>query len=219
MLAALPVSPSAVRVPDYAAAIDYALARLATELPTHLSYHGLAHTRFDVIPAARRLARLAQLPVEDARLLEVAAAFHDLGHIEVSLGHEEVGAAILAGVLPGLGFSADAIAQLTALVRSTRMPQTPANTLECLLADADLDSLGRGDFLATSIALWHERTACGIVIAWPDWLVNQRNFLATHRYFSACARVLRDAGKQQNIALLDRLIAVGGGTSPSELLP
>jgi hypothetical protein len=72
--------------PDYAGAIDYALQRLRTEFSPLLTYH--THTERDVMPAAVRLARLCGLPEADIRLLEVAAAYHDIGQIKTSLGHE-----------------------------------------------------------------------------------------------------------------------------------
>ena len=39
--------------PDFDAARDYALARLAREVSRELHYHSLAHTRDEVVPAVR----------------------------------------------------------------------------------------------------------------------------------------------------------------------
>jgi hypothetical protein len=192
--------------PDYAAAISYALCRLRTELSQLLTYHNLAHTEDDVMPAVVRLARLSHLPEPDIRLLEVGAAFHDIGQIKTSLGHEKVGIEIMSEVLPGLGFSAADIACLTGMVEATEMPQKPRNNEQALLADADLDSLGREDFFSTSKALWHERAACGMDIPWQTWLQIQLQFLQTHRYFTPVAQTLRNAGKQKNIEFLQGLI-------------
>jgi hypothetical protein len=192
--------------PDYAAAISYALCRLRTELSPLLTYHNLAHTEDDVMPAVVRLARLSHLPEPDIRLLEVGAAFHDIGQIKTSLGHEKVGIEIMTEVLPGLNFSATDIARLTGMVEATEMPQKPRNNEQALLADADLDSLGRDDFFPTSKALWHERAACGMDIPWQTWLQIQLQFLQTHRYFTPVAQTLRGAGKQKNIEMLKSLL-------------
>jgi predicted metal-dependent HD superfamily phosphohydrolase len=193
--------------PDYAAAIAYALCRLRTELSPLLTYHNLMHTEGDVMPAVARLARLGNLAESDVRLLEVGAAFHDLGQIKTSLGHERVGIEIMSEVLPGLGFSATDIARLTGMIHATEMPQTPRNNEQALLADADLDSLGRDDFFPTSTALWHERAACGMDIPWQTWLELQLQFLRRHSYFTPVAQALRGAGKQKNIEMLERLIS------------
>lgn len=191
---------------DTAGAVAYALRRLRTELPPHFSYHAAGHTENDVLPAAVRLARLSKLPEDDRQLLEVAAAFHDLGHIRNHLGHEQIGVDLICDVLPRFGFSADDIARVSAMVMATRLPQSPRNEEQALLADADLDSLGREDFLATSELLWRERSALGYDVPWPAWLEGQQRFLRDHRYFTPAARALRDEGKRRNMALLEQMI-------------
>lgn len=200
-------SPASQSGPDHDSAVRYALERLSRELAPHLSYHCLQHTRDDVLPAAERLAQLRGLGEADRQRLRVAAAFHDLGHVVDSLDHERIGVAIARAALPALGFGDDELDRIEAMILATRMPQTPSNDEQCLLVDADLDSLGRDDFLDTSRALWRERRALGHDIPWRAWLDTQRAFLLRHRYFTDVARALRDAGKQRNVELLERLIA------------
>jgi predicted metal-dependent HD superfamily phosphohydrolase len=192
--------------PDYSGAVDYAFNRLRTELPPRLSYHNAQHTEDDVLPAAVRLAKLSNMADPDLRLLEVAAAFHDLGQIRTVLGHEQIGADIVSDVLPRYGFGPGEIERVSGMILATRLPQTPLSEEQAILCDADLDSLGREDFFATSKALWQEREACGMIIAWQTWLENQHHFLTDHHYFTPAARTLRDEGKRKNIALLERLI-------------
>lgn len=210
-----PAGGMSAPAPDHAGAVAYALDRLRAELPDYLHYHNLAHTRDDVLPAAIRLATLSHVSEPDTRLLEVAAAFHDVGQIHLDMGHEALGTEIIDDVLPGFGFSGEDITRIAAMIMATRLPQTPLNELEALLADADLDSLGREDFLATSVALWRERAERGTDIPWPTWLQHQIAFLTSHRYFTPAARQLRDAGKRGNIARLEDLIA--RGTRPDEI--
>ena len=192
--------------PDYTSAVAYALNRLRTELPPELLYHNAMHTEGDVLPAAVRLARLSNVAEPDLRLLEVAAAFHDLGQIRTVLGHEQIGAEIMADVLPRYGFNPMEIARVSGMILATELPQMPLNEEQALLCDADLDSLGREDFFATSKALWQERRACGLNIPWQTWLENQLRFLKDHQYFSPAASALRDEGKRRNVELLECLI-------------
>lgn len=199
---AAPPSPN----PDYAGAVAYALNRLRTELPAELLYHNATHTEGDVLPAAVRLAKLSNLAEPDLHLLEVAAAFHDLGQIRTVLWHELIGAEIMSDVLPRYGFSPEEISRVTNMILATELPQTPLNEEQALLCDADLDSLGREDFFASSMALWGERQACGFEIPWQVWLETQVKFLKNHQYFTPAARALRDEGKRRNIDLLERLI-------------
>jgi len=192
--------------PDYASAVAYALNRLRTELPPELLYHNAMHTEGDVLPAAVRLARLSNVAEPNLRLLEVAAAFHDLGQIQTVLGHEQIGAEIMADVLPRYGFNPMEIARVSGMILATELPQMPLNEEQALLCDADLDSLGREDFFATSKALWQERKACGLHIPWQTWLENQLRFLNDHHYFTPAASALRDEGKRRNVELLECLI-------------
>jgi predicted metal-dependent HD superfamily phosphohydrolase len=115
----------------------------------------------------------------------------------------------MAEALPRFGFAPAEIERVAAMIMATRMPQSPTNELERLLADADLDALGRPDFLETSKALWRELGALGKPQSWAQWLEFQLRFLRSHRYFTATARVLRNEGKQQNIALVEGLIRDG----------
>ena len=87
------------------------------------------------------------------------------------------------------------------------MPQHPQGLLQELLCDADLDSLGREDFLETSHNLRRELEAHGASMPLKEWYRRQLDFLSTHRYFTAAARSLRDAGKQRNITELQRRLA------------
>jgi uncharacterized protein len=180
---------------------------LRAELPPQLFYHNVEHTEEDVLPAALRLAHLSQkTDPDDLHLLEVAAAFHDIGQIEGSLGHELVGIEVVSRVLPQFGFGPEEIERVAGMILATRLPQTPLNEEQAILCDADLDSLGRDDFFPISKALWREREACGLIIPWQAWLANQLQFLQSHQYFTPAARTLRQAGKLRNIALLERLI-------------
>lgn len=192
--------------PDVDSACQYALRRLRGELAPDLYYHSLAHTQDDVVPAARRLGRAARVLASDLVLLRTAAWYHDLGFVEQRADHEAVGAAIAAAVLPGFGYSAEQIAAICGMIMATRLPQQPRTLLEKILADADLDSLGRADFMPTSLNLRAELAAAGTDLSMPQWYQRQLEFLQSHRYFTTPARQLRDAQKQQNIAMLQALI-------------
>jgi len=195
--------------PDFSQAIAYAIQRLETELPPHLTYHNCWHTQGDVLPAASRLARLNEFPEEDIRLVEVAAAYHDIGFIYTLVEHEMVGASVAAQVLPEYGFTWPQIDRIINLIMATRLPQSPGDLLEECLADADLDALGREDFLERSEALRLETAALGQSLDLVAWDERQLPFLQSHQYFTAAARSLREAAKQEHIALLKARIEQG----------
>jgi uncharacterized protein len=185
----------------------YALDRLARELPSALCYHTPAHTHDDVVPAAARLAALAGVRGVNLQLLTTAAYFHDLGYIVRRVGHEEAGVELAAAALPAFGYQPTHIHRVAALIRATKMPQRPRSLPAQILADADLDVLGRDDFLARNCALRQELANYGEHFSDVAWYARQITFLQGHRYWTALARTLRDGAKQCNRKRLAALLA------------
>lgn len=192
--------------PNFERARHYVLGRLERELAPTLYYHNIAHTRDDVLPAAERLATLAGLGAEDRLLLCTAALFHDVGFVEMRQGHEQVSVRIAAAVLPDFGFAPAQVAAVCQIIMATQLPALPQDPLGALLADADLDALGRDDFFARQHALRTEMAAYGTTLSDEDWYRAQLHFLENHRYFTAPARTLRDTGKRAHIAALRELL-------------
>jgi uncharacterized protein len=208
----LPHEANSMKHPDFDRAQEYALRRLHTELPPKLYYHGVHHTRDDVLPAVERLATMAGVTGEPLLLLRTAALYHDIGWIERRRGHEEIGVRIAQEVLPRFGYNSAQLRAICSMIRATRVPQSPQTPLEELLCDADLDSLGREDFFVTSQLLRLEMLAHGRKISLCEWHKIQLEFLTTHNYFSATARELRGPGKQKNIQEVRELLNCSKGS-------
>lgn len=192
---------------DFEGAKQHALARLERELPVELTYHRLAHTRDEVLSAVQRLAAMLGIGEADARLVETAAAYHDLGFVRQRQEHERMGAELAAQILPGFGFSPAQVRAIEEMIMATLLPQSPHTLLEQILADADLDVLGRGDFFERNRDLREELAASGTQISDERWRSNQLQMLQSHRYWTAAARALRDEGKRRNIEALRLLMA------------
>jgi len=190
--------------PDIEQACAYALGRLAHELSPKLHFHSLTHTRDDVVPAALRLAAQIDICSEDTQLLRTAACYHDIGFIERRDGHEDVSARIAAAALPHFGYSPEQVAYVVGMIMATKLPQQPTNLLEQIMADADLDSLGRSDFFIRNQALRDELAAFDHVMSDALWYRTQLNFLQTHHYWTAEAASLRGPAKKQHIDELIR---------------
>lgn len=194
-------------MPDFDRARAYALRRLETELAQDLTFHAARHTRDDVVPAAERLARMAGVAGEDLLLLLTAAWFHDVGFVVQRDEHEAAGVRISRAELPGFGYSPHQIDIIGNIIMATRLPQSPGTLLEEIMADADLDSLGRADFFEVSVRLREEMENYGTVMDDAVWYRWEINFLEGHRYFTTTARSLRDEGKRHNIEQLYQLAA------------
>ena len=109
---------------------------------------------------------------------------------------------IAAQVLPAFGFDSRSIERVMGMIMATRLPQTPRHLIERLMADADLDGLGRDDFFDRSAELLAERRAYGRVVTDEQWWREQIAFLTQHRYWTSYAQNLRVEGKARNLKLL-----------------
>lgn len=179
-------------------ASQFILKKLSKELPGHLSYHSVEHIK-DVYSAAEQLGRAENLSDYEIRLLLTAALYHDAGFLKDATGHEEESCNIAKDALPGFGYTPAEIERICGMIMATKIPQSPANHLEEILADADLDYLGRDDFFTTGDKLFTELSVFGFLHSEDEWNQLQVRFLNSHHYFTPTALKLRQAKKQQHL--------------------
>lgn len=198
--------------PDFEGANRYAVDRLERELSPSLYYHNLYHTCDDVLPAAERLARYEGISRDACSLLLTACYFHDLGFTESPVDHEAISARIAHDLLPDYGFSPKQIAVIQGCIMVTRVFTPPRSILEAIIVDADLDVLGRQDFLTRGSALRREQAALGRQSSDEQWFRSQLHFLNKHQYRTISAQSLRGCLKQQNKReLMEILHQLSGG--------
>lgn len=179
-------------------AVDLILEKQKKELSGHLSYHNIDHIR-DVYNAAGQIGKQEGISDADMHLLLTAAAFHDSGFIKRRSGHEEESCRIAAETLPAFGYTPADIETIRGLIMATKIPQSPKNHLEEILADADLDYLGRDDFFIVGEKLFNEFLTEGIVSNANDWTRLQVRFIENHHYFTKTSQKLRAAKKEENL--------------------
>ena len=176
----------------------FILEKLTEQLPLSLTYHNYYHT-LDVYQAAENLGNLEKIKTADLYLLLIAALFHDAGFINVTTCHEAESCRIANLYLPDFEFSAAEIEKVCGMIMATKLPQSPQNVLEEIIADADLDYLGRDDFFPISDTLYTEFYNSGIVSNQNDWNKLQVRFFENHHYFTKSALKLRGKLKQENL--------------------
>lgn len=173
---------------------EFILKKLERELPKHLKYHNLNHV-LDVYQASIKYAELENVSVKDTILIKTASLFHDSGFIIQAENHEEISCTIAEEILHDFNYNSVQIQKIKGMIMATKIPQTPTNHLEEILADSDLDYLGRDDFEEISDRLFQE-------LQLPDkneWNKIQISFFEKHSYFTKSAKKLRDYKKQQNL--------------------
>ncbi|HET7376831.1 MAG TPA: HD domain-containing protein [Anaerolineae bacterium] len=196
---------------DFEAAKKYVIDRLERELSPLLVYHSLWHTTDDVVLATIRLADLENVQGEDRVLLLTAAFYHDIGFLKIRVGHEDASIQMAREALPQYGYLPRQIDIIAGIIHATQLPQSPRNLLEQILADADLDALGREDFFVRNQLLRQELENYGIPATEDEWDEIQLSFLESHHYFTRSAITLRGPGQSQHISILaDRIRRRGG---------
>lgn len=170
---------------------------LETELPKDLTYHTVDHTK-DVYNVALERASIYRLDEYDTLLLGIAALYHDIGFIRTYDGHEDAGVEIMRSHLSN-ELNESQLGQIQSMIMATKTPQVTHNLMERILADADLDYLGREDFKSIDDRLFTELLSYGKVSDRKSWDELQIDFLRRHEYHTGYARFHRKAFKDQRL--------------------
>jgi predicted metal-dependent HD superfamily phosphohydrolase len=161
---------------------------MGKNLEPKLTYHNLAHTK-DVMKQVERIAIGEQIAEKnDILLLKVAALFHDSGFLETYKHHEEKSVEFMLRNLVEGDLTETEIDRVKGMIMATKIPQSPANALEQIICDADLDYLGRDDFEKIANGLKEEFLVYGVIKTEADWDPLQIKFFEMHSYFTQTCR-------------------------------
>ena len=180
------------------------LNRLENELPDGLTYHNMKHT-IDVVTQVEIIGKGEGISEEELLLVKSAALFHDCGFLITYENHEDNSIELAREILQMYGFPEDQIAEITAMINVTRKNAKPRNHLEAILKDADLDYLGRSDFIPVSRNLYHEIQSFNGKMSIEEWNKKQINFIENHKYYTQTAKNLRQVKKEKQLQALREL--------------
>ncbi len=180
---------------------------LSKKLPDHLTYHCLDHT-IDVANVCNHYIEYYMVADRVANLIRIASVAHDYGYIYSPKDHEERS---IQEVRPMLkNYAESEIELIEGMIRATKVPQQPGNLYEQIIADADLDYLGRDDYHKIGEGLYKEFLHYGVVQNEMDWLEIQIRFLENHHFHTDWAKMNRADSKQQILqGLRDKLNSRG----------
>ena len=184
---------------------EYILDKLEKELPQTLHYHNVKHT-VDVVTQSELIGWAEGLNDRQLLLLKTAALFHDTGHTVEYKNHEENSTQIAREILPGYNYLDDEISEICRIIMATKMPPKPADLLESIICDADLDYLGRTDFVPVSNLLYAELKIINPALTLNDWNKLQVRFITSHQYFTKTGRKLRNVKKHEQIERIKKMI-------------
>ena len=188
---------------NYESIKKFILKKLEKDLDPRLTYHSVDHT-LDVLESAIRLGEMENLPPREFTFLKTACLFHDSGMLVTYRGHEDAGIKICRETLPAYNYNEEETEIICRMILTTRLPQCASQHLDKILCDADLDYLGRPDFFMIAHRLKYEWDVLGIhPTTLMEWYTIQKNFLSTHKYFTASAKKLRQACKLENLKQIE----------------
>jgi class 3 adenylate cyclase/predicted metal-dependent HD superfamily phosphohydrolase len=186
---------------------EYVLDRLKNELPQNLHYHNTSHTT-DVVTRVEVIGLSEAITDEQLLLVKTAALLHDIGYLNNFVNHEKSSIELAKEILPKYRYNEQQINTITELIAVTTLNQEPKNLLEEIIKDADLDYLGRPDYIALSLNLYKELIANGVNISETDWNIKQYEFIMNHRYYTNTARRLRQVNKIKQLEKLKILSTI-----------
>jgi uncharacterized protein len=180
------------------------------ELPSSIQYHDANHTLHPtkgVVAVANRIAISEGIAEHDRELLIAAAYFHDTGFIREYDKNEPIAARMAGRILKLIGYSSSEIEKIQRMILSTDLDKEPKTHAEKILCDADLDNLGREDFLSLDGRLRKGRGARGVDVSDDvKWYQGTLGLMQKHQYYTRSQKDLREKGKQINIRkLLNKL--------------
>ena len=170
-------------------------------LPKYLTYHSIDHTKL-VVRRSVYIAEKEGVDQKDIALLKTAALFHDFGFTETYKDHEEKGCEIVKKRLPDYGYTSKEIDKICGMIMATKIPQTPHNLLEEIIADADLEYLGTDKFEFISNKLYQELLHFNPKLSVDEWNNIQIKFISSHSYHTDYCRKYREWRKQKNLKTL-----------------
>ncbi len=164
-----------------------------------LAYHNFAH----VASVAKRAKALARAEgIEDYSVVQAAAFLHDIVYYIGNKDNEEKSAIEANQLLKDIGVHAETITPILGMILATKLPTVPRTALERIICDADLDNLGRDDFLQKCELLRKEFGLRDVV----SWYTSSLALLKGHQYYTQSARKDRTLGLERNIQQLTELV-------------
>jgi uncharacterized protein len=183
--------------------IEICLESLRTGLRNELHYHTLDHTLM-VMKTAEIIAEAMGINLNERTLLRLGAAAHDCGYLLSIDNHEEAGCRWIEPLLLDLNYSPGDINKVQGMIMATKIPQSPRNTIEEILCDADLAYIGTNRYEEISNRLFLELKALGRPLTDIQWLDIQIGFLKNHVFFTEYAQKHWNQGKQKVLENLEK---------------
>ncbi|MGB5618638.1 MAG: HD domain-containing protein [Desulfobacterales bacterium] len=192
---------------------QYIMELFRDELPNGIKYHDADHTlnpTKGVVAIANKIAIAENISEHDRELLITAAYFHDTGYIREYDKNEPIAARMAGRILKLIGYKPNEIEKIQNMILSTDLAVEPKTHLEKILCDADLDHLGRPDFLELDAKLREGRRNRGVDVSDDEkWYRGTLDLMKNHKFYAESQKISKEKEKQKNIQMLiDKLKSI-----------
>jgi len=182
---------------------SFVIGLLQNRISSLYYYHNYEHTLY-VIDKAIEIAHGENCTPREIELITTAALWHDTGYIRTYADHEEESCVLAKEYLPGYGYSEEDIEKICGIIMATKIPQTPKNKLEEIVADADLEYLATDDAGPKADLLFKELRHLNPLLTIEKWNQTQISFLRSHHFFTPYCKEKKEFLKAAYLEKLTR---------------
>lgn len=185
---------------------EYVASLYESDRRHHLVYHTLDHTR-QVVDHANEIAAHYELPDKDVTILNIAAWFHDTGHLSGGpVDHEERSVELMRTWISSRDMYASLADDIASTILATRMDTQPSNMLESIIKDADTYHFGTKEFKELDKLMRKEMKLRELNTILMDWEKNTLAMLEQHEFYTEYCKKNLEQRKLKNITQLRRQV-------------
>ncbi len=170
----------------------------------NLLYHSIEHTK-KVVDRANEIAAHYELSETDITVLNIAAWFHDTGHLYTNpISHEEKSIELMKEWLADKGDYTELVDDIELVILATKLSTQPTGLVQEIIKDADTYHFGMPEFKKQDKLMKKEMELRNLGTMVMDWQRNTISLLETHQYYTSYCKELLDAGKQKNMTRIKK---------------
>jgi predicted metal-dependent HD superfamily phosphohydrolase len=172
--------------------------------PENLLYHSIDHT-WKVVDRANEIAAHYELSERDIIILNIAAWFHDVGHLYTDpASHEQKSAELVREWLADKGDYAGLADEAEKVILATKLSTAPQGLMQEIIKDADTYHFGTGEFKKVDKLMKKEMSLRNLPVM--DWEKNTLFLLESHQFYTSYCKDLLETGKQKNMTRIKKKI-------------
>ena len=170
----------------------------------NLLYHSIGHTK-RVVDKANEIAAHYELSERDITVLNIAAWFHDTGHLYTNpISHEEKSVELMREWLTDKGDYTELADEIEQVILATKLSTQPVGLIQEIIKDADTYHFGQPEFKKLDKLMKKEMGLRNLDTMVLDWTRNTLVLFESHQFYTSYCKDLLDAEKQKNMAKLKK---------------